>query len=147
MELKNRMQTKPDATIEMDIFRLNQRAQPKENAMRNEVVLRLKDDSPAPNMPTANWPAIRRRLAEAAREVDATCASLGVQSSIEQQVLDAVNQALNPSKAANPFMDAWLKSQARFQAEQRAQRLAREFQAAQAVPLAKRIKPDYAKVY
>ena len=167
MEIRNRMQQQPTATVEMDLLGLRQhRADPlryvranepvltitnKEDRMRygsdREVVLRLKDSSTDQSAGSASL-VLARYAVERPRDVAEAIRVLGDNASVTELVgyIQRLDQPTTRS-GREYLLDIAIASEKKFRDEQRATRWGREVAAAQATPLAKRHMPGFQKVF
>jgi len=163
VDIKNRMQTHPDQTIEMDVFGLRKRndcvlrlsdEQPtQEDAMRyvsdRDVVLNLKDKPSAPKPPdqSQNWEEVRRLLMEAARKIDPTYTISEQEALCARLIADMMRQTATP-RSTNEYLVGMANAgvaKAQREYQERVAKAATE--EAIAVPMNKRTKWGYQRVF
>ncbi len=114
----------------------------------NEVVLRLKDDGLAMPDQSTNFAEVEALKLEIARRIDAT---YGIQD-IAATLADIVRRLMatgvpTPPRSGKDYLMAIADARVKqFQDEDRAKRWGQEVAAANAVPLAKRIKPGVGRI-
>ena len=115
----------------------------------HDTVLTLKDKPTAPKSPdqSQKWEEVRRLLLEAARKIDPTYSISEQEALCARLLADMMRPAPTPRSMNEYLMGIKNADVAKVQAEY-SERVARAaVQESQAVPFAKRIRPDYAKVY
>lgn len=161
----NRMQVKPDYTLEMDVLGLRRRhdetfltltdhqQSPKEDSMRyhdtfsiTRKTLGLKDEPAGDQFANSTADKFAQYMRTRPDDVAAAVARLGVNASISEVVLALDAQTAPPRTGRSYLLDQFNAFTEKCQREDFAKRVLREYQAAQAVPLNKRIVPGAGRI-